>query len=460
MADPACPGACPAAPAAAENPWIAPWVQVVANGAVWVARGMLAGVAVQLLNATVLLAGMVVAVGELALSTPEEWTVDLVVPPLGRLADVQAALASACAAVLVVVIAGRLALALATPQRRATPRLVAQLLLGVVVLAALPLATRTAIRVANALSAALIADAFGRPVAVALPVLAIPDLDPSAGFSLTVTLALLAHWGALLLLAPLALLRIAAVNLLLVVSPIVALSIALGGSWRYAQVWCSRFAEALLLPALWGIALALAAQVATALIGGAPGASDSASESARWLLLAAFAYLVVPRVGALVGLDHAAVAAPAAAAATAAAAAAGMRRAVADAIREEARIRREEEARIRRAEERRRRAEERRREHERRRREEEVAAVDDRRRTDEARRGEDPDDGRRRRAEEERRREEEERRWRAEEERRWRAEEDEERRRADEERRRDTDAWRGGEPDDGRRRTADDRRIE
>jgi hypothetical protein len=345
MADPACPGACPAAPAA--NPWIAPWVQVVANGAAWVLRGVLSGVAVQALNAVTLAAGAVVAIGEVALSTPEEWTVDLVIPPLGRLADVQAALAGACAAVLVVVLAGRLALALTTPHRRATVRMIAQLLLGVILLAALPDVTRTAIRFANALSAALLDGAFGRPVAAALPVLAIPDLDPSAGFSLTYALALLMHWAALLALLPPALLRIAAVNLLLVVSPIMALSVALGGSWRYAQVWCSRFAEALLLPALWGVALALGAHIALALGGGAAGASDSVAGSVRWLLLAAFAYLVVPGVGDLVGLrlspGAAAAGATAAAAAAIRAGAAGVRRTVADAIREEER--RQEEAR-------------------------------------------------------------------------------------------------------------------
>ena len=399
MADPACPGACPAAPA--ENPWIAPWVQVVANGAAWVLRGVLSGVAVQTLNAVALVAGAVVAIGEVALYTPEEWTVDLVIPPLGRLADVQAALAGACAAVLVVVLAGRLALALTTPHRRAMVRMIAQLLLGLIVLAALPDGTRTAIRFANALSAALLDGAFGRPVAVALPVLAIPDLDPSAGFSLTYALALLMHWAALLALLPPALLRIAAVNLLLVVSPIMALSVALGGSWRYAQVWGSRFAEMLLLPALWGVALALGAHIALALDGGAPGASDSVAGSVRWLLLAAFAYLVVPGVGDLVGLrlspGAAAAGATAAAAAAIRAGAAGVRRAVADAIREEER-RQEEE---RRREEARRREEERRREEARRREEnealvawlqEELGARD----AATARRGGEPDDGRRR----------------------------------------------------------------
>jgi len=117
------------------------------------------------------------------------------------------------------------------------------------------------IKVANIVAERMAVIAFGTGLDAILP------LDPvtmfwgslTQGSSIAIALLCLVYWGTLGVMALHALARIVLVNIMLIVSPLIGLSMASGnGGWNYSRVWFFRFVELLSTPIIWAASLGFA----------------------------------------------------------------------------------------------------------------------------------------------------------------------------------------------------------
>jgi len=117
------------------------------------------------------------------------------------------------------------------------------------------------IKIANIVAERMAVIAFGTGLDAILP------LDPvtmfwgslTQGSSIAIALLCLVYWGTLGIMALHALARIVLVNIMLIVSPLIGLSLASGnGGWNYSRVWFFRFVEMLSTPIIWAMTLGFA----------------------------------------------------------------------------------------------------------------------------------------------------------------------------------------------------------
>jgi hypothetical protein len=117
------------------------------------------------------------------------------------------------------------------------------------------------IKIANMVAEKMAVIAFGTGLDAILP------LDPvtmfwgslTQGSNIAIALLCLVYWGTLGVMALHALARIVLVNIMLIVSPLIGLSMASGnGGWNYSRVWFFRFVELLSTPIIWAASLGFA----------------------------------------------------------------------------------------------------------------------------------------------------------------------------------------------------------
>lgn len=122
------------------------------------------------------------------------------------------------------------------------------------------------------------------------------------GSNLTVVLGLFFYAVLTLILIYQAFRRIVIINLLLVVSPLIGVSVIFGGSWGYARVWTLKMVEQLITPILLIAGLVFVQSTADAFVAATQTNGTSATDITIRYLISTFGYLMLAAVPQLVGL--------------------------------------------------------------------------------------------------------------------------------------------------------------
>lgn len=272
------------------------WADIQAQGSKWVMDTVIVGTSASLLSAVSGVAGLASSSSGLIFRTPRELTIDLTGLPLGSPRAVAEVISQFGLAMIVVLGVYRLAGVITDYDSRALLEVGVQAVVATAVTLGSWELCGIMIDVANLLADQVVRNAFGG----ALPSFQAPEIPTAGGVSLVYSFAAFLHYMALLLLLFEAFRRIAVVNLLICVSPLIGVAVMSNGGWNYARVWLLRMAEVLFTPILWAVALAVAQATITAWLMAGPG--DATQRAVMALLLSAFAYLTVVSAPRSVGI--------------------------------------------------------------------------------------------------------------------------------------------------------------